>query len=80
MTGGLDDNYPSTPFHLTTVHALTTDLLSNVHSCNRTQQKGRSIGVIIDRSERGITERSVPIDSHIIALQPLSCCMLVINY
>lgn len=51
MTGGLDDNYLSTPFHLTTEQASTTDLISDVHGCNRTQQKRRSIGVIIDRSE-----------------------------
>lgn len=40
VTGGLDDNYPSTPFHLTMVQASTTDLLSDVHSCNITEQKG----------------------------------------
>lgn len=57
-----------------------TDLTSDVHSCIRTQQKGRSIGVIIDRSERGIRERSAPIDSLVIALQPLCCCVLIINY
>lgn len=51
MTGGLDDNYLSTPFHLTMEQASTTDLISDVHGCNRTQQKRRSIGVIIDRSE-----------------------------
>lgn len=80
VTGGPDDNYPSDPFHLTTVQASTTDLISDVRGCNRTQQKGRSIGVTIDRSEWGITERSAPIDSHIIALQPLCCYVLVINY
>lgn len=80
VTGGLDDNHPTAPFHLTTVQASTTDLISDVWSCNRTQQKGRSIGVVIDRSEWGITERSAPIDSHIIALQPLCCCVLIINY
>ncbi len=80
VTGGLDDNYPSTPFHLTTARASTTDLISDVPSCNRTQQKGRSIGAIIDRSGWGITERSAQIDSHIIGLQPLCCCMSVINY
>lgn len=57
---------------------LISSLMSN--RCNRTQQKGRSIGVIIDRSEWRITERSAPIDSHIIALRPLCCCVLVINY
>ena len=35
---------------------------------------------MIDRSEWGITERSAPIDSHIIALQPLCCGVLVINF
>lgn len=80
VTGGLYDNYPSTPFHLTTVQVSTTDLITDVHSCNRTQQKGRSIGVIIDRSEWEIAERSAQIDSHIIAPQPLCCCVLVINY
>lgn len=80
VTGGHDDNYPSTPFHLTTVQASATDLISDVRRCNRTQQKGRSIGVIIDRLEWGFAERSAPIDSHIIALQPLCCCVLVINY
>lgn len=80
VTGGLDDNYPSTPFHLTMVQVSTTDLISDVHGCNRTQQKGRSIGFTINRSEWGFTERSAQIDSHIITLQPLSCCMLVIKY
>lgn len=51
VTGGLDDNYPSAPFHLTMVQVSTTDLISDVYGCSRTQQKGRSIGVVIDRSE-----------------------------
>lgn len=35
VTGGLDDYYPSTLFHLTTVQASTTDLISDVQSCSR---------------------------------------------
>ena len=43
----------------------------------KAQQKGGSIGAIINRSEWGITE--VPIDSHTISLQPMCHCILVIN-